>query len=153
MPKEGNDMVKIRPMTKEDCEAVFAIDRACFADAWSLKMFEELFQYSVNYYFVAEDVDGICGFAGITTSVDTADVMNIGVMPERRKEGIGQELLEVLIQQAKECECEQIMLEVRESNLPAIALYKKNGFQAIAVRKNYYTQPTEHGIIMQRSLE
>lgn len=144
-------MIEIRPMTIEDAKAVHQIDRICFSDAWSLRMFEELFQYPTNYYFVAEEKDVICGFAGISASIDTADIMNIAVLPECRRRGIGQKLLTTIWNQAKECGCEQIMLEVRESNTSAQMLYANNGFQQIAVRKDYYANPRENGIIMQRS--
>ena len=50
-------MIAIRPMTIEDCQAVCEIDQLCFSDAWKLSMFEELFQYPTNYYFVAEETD------------------------------------------------------------------------------------------------
>ena len=168
-------MIAIRPMTIEDCQAVCEIDQLCFSDAWKLSMFEELFQYPTNYYFVAEETDlgtvesdgatiesnmnemqvynsRICGFAGITVSVDTADVMNIGVLPEFRRKKIGRMLLDSLVEQGRKCGCEQMMLEVRESNQSAIQLYETSGFTQIAVRKNYYAKPTEHGIIMQRTL-
>lgn len=146
-------MIQIRPMTIEDCQTVHEIEQACFSNAWSLSMFEELFQYSTNFYFVAEEEQKICGFAGITTSIDTADVMNIGVQSGYRGRGIGRELLKQLMEQAVKCGCEQIMLEVRESNHVARQLYRTSGFEEIAVRKNYYSQPTEHGIIMRRILK
>ncbi|MBO5239781.1 MAG: ribosomal protein S18-alanine N-acetyltransferase [Lachnospiraceae bacterium] len=145
-------MIIIRPMAIEDCEAVHEIDRACFTDAWSLTMFEDLFYYPTNFYFVAEEREegALCGFGGIIASIDTADIMNIGVLPEYRRRGVGQQLLEALIIQAETCGCEQMMLEVRKSNTPAIQLYESNGFHPIAIRKNYYSNPIEDGIIMQR---
>lgn len=149
-------MIQIRPMTKEDCKEVTRIDQVCFSDAWSLSMFEDLFRYPVNHYFVAELEQKnpfIVGFAGILTSIDTADVMNIGVLPEYRKQGVGELLLKKLEKMAKFSNCEQILLEVRESNIPAIHLYQKNGYAKIAVRKNYYLNPMEHGIVMQKQLQ
>lgn len=142
-------MVQIRPMVLEDCQLVYKIDQTCFTDPWSLSMFQELFRYPTNFYFVAEEGQRICGFAGIMVSVDTADVMNIAVRKEDRGRGIGRQLLEQLTAQAKQCGCEQMLLEVRESNRTARRLYQSCGFAEIAIRKNYYSSPTEHGIIMQ----
>lgn len=148
-------MIQIRPMTIKDCKAITHIDQVCFSDAWSLSMFEDLFHYPVNHYVVAElkqENSLIVGFAGILTSVDTADIMNIGVLPEYRKQGIGEKLLQNMENLAIFSNCEQMMLEVRESNIPAIHLYRKHGFEPISVRKNYYSNPTEHGVIMKKLL-
>lgn len=136
-------------MKLEDCQKVYEIDQACFTDAWSLSMFQDIFRYPVNYYFVCEDKDRICGFAGITVSVDTADIMNIAVCKGDRGRGIGRRLLEQLMAQSIQCGCESMFLEVRESNQTARKLYESSGFVEIAVRKNYYANPTEHGVIMQ----
>lgn len=148
-------MIRIRPMMPEDCKEVVQIDQACFSDAWSLSMFEDVFQYPEHHYFVAElerQNPLLVGFAGVLTSIDTADVMNIGVLPEYRKQGIGSLFLQKLEEMANINKCEQMMLEVRESNTPAIYLYQKHGFEPIAIRKNYYSNPTEHGIVMQKKL-
>lgn len=136
-------------MKLEDCQKVYEIDQACFTDSWSLSMFQDIFRYPFNYYFVWEDEQRICGFAGITVSLDTADIMNIAVSKEYRGRGIGKQLLEQLMAQAIQCGCEKMFLEVRESNQTARKLYESSGFVEIAVRKHYYTNPTEHGIIMQ----
>ncbi len=149
-------MIQIRPMTIEDCRQVAQIERICFSNAWSVSMFESLFLYPENHYFVAEqgqEIPLIVGFAGILTAIDTADVMNIGVLPEYRKQGIGALLLQNLEEKAKFYNCTQMMLEVRESNMPAVHLYQKHGYIQIAIRKNYYSNPTENGIVMQKRLD
>ena len=150
-------MIQIRAMQTEDCTEVATIDRACFFNAWSLSMFEELFRFPANHYYVAVDslnaeANQIIGFAGILVSVDTADIMNIGVLPTYRSQGIGSLLIQKLEEDAEISKCEQMMLEVRESNVAAIELYRKHGFEQISVRKNYYSNPTEHGLIMQKPI-
>lgn len=150
-------MINIRTMQIEDCAEVVKIDQVCFSNAWSLSMFENIFNYPVNRYFVAVDTEQlaeqqIIGFAGIMVSVDTADITNIGVLPEYRGSGIGESLLKKLEDEAKKSNCEQIMLEVREHNNPAISLYRKHGFNQIAIRKNYYSNPIENGLIFQKPI-
>lgn len=149
MEESSKNRIQIRPMVLEDCQAVCEIEQTCFTDSWSLSMFQELFRYPTNFYFVAKDDRQICGFAGIMVSLDTADVMNIAVQKEYRGRGLGRRLLEQLTIQAKQCGCEQMFLEVREGNQTARRLYQSFGFAEIAIRKNYYTNPTEHGIVMQ----
>lgn len=147
-----NQDISIREMTPEDVPAVLDIDRICFSEVWSGQVFLDLFQYMSNHYYVAEQGHTVCGFAGISVAGDTADVMKIGVLPEYRRMGVAQQLLQALLVKAKETGCEQVMLEVRETNAAARQLYRKNEFRELAVRKQYYTQPVENGIVMNRKL-
>ena len=145
----------IRPMMPEDSVSVSQIDQRCFSDAWEQKTFEELFLYETNHYIVAvseKPDEKICGFAGISVSIDTADVMNIAVLPEYRRDGTGRSLLRKLEEIAKRCGCIQVMLEVREGNIPARSLYEAEGYEVISIRKNYYSRPVEHGLIMRKNI-
>ena len=123
----------VQEMTPADAHAVFDIDRICFSEVWSEQIFLDLFQYTSNHYYVAEQGHTLCGFAGISVAG-------------------AQQLLQMLLVKAKETGCEQVMLEVRESNAAARQLYRKNEFEELAVRKQYYTQPVENGIVMNRKL-
>ena len=69
-----------------------------------------------------------------------------------RRKGIGDSLLEAFICTLPDT-AEEIALEVRESNAPAIAIYKKNGFESVGIRKNFYSDPKENGIVMIRRIE
>lgn len=154
-------MMRIRPMCLEDCQAVWEIDQSCFApsDRWKLQTFENLFQYPTYYYCVAEQEEQkgkkavICGVAGMNVVGDSADIMTVAVKDAYRNEGLGGRLLYCLLSQAKASGCKLVMLEVRESNLAARNLYQAYKFEEIAQRRNYYQQPEETAIIMQRKLE
>ena len=135
--------------------SVSQIDQRCFSDAWEQKTFEELFLYETNHYIVAvseKSDEKVCGFAGISVSIDTADVMNIAVLPEYRRGGTGRSLLRKLEEIAKRGGCIQVMLEVREGNIPARSLYEAEGYEVISIRKNYYSRPVEHGLIMRKNI-
>ncbi len=88
------------------------------------------------------------GFAGILINLDCVEIMNIVVRKSFRHQGIGQELLEELIDLAKETNLECLKLEVNEKNFPAIKLYKKNGFEEVGRRPKYYHN-IEDAILMQ----
>lgn len=139
-------------MLETDIPEVQRIDRMCFSDAWTEAAYHDLFRYETNQYYIAAADNEICGFAGISISVDTADVMKIGICPEWRRQGIAQALLQELLVNAKIKKCRQVMLEVRESNHSARQLYLKNHFQELAVRKDYYKNPVENAIVMSREL-
>ena len=89
------------------------------------------------------------GYGGIWCIDETAELIRIAARKPRR--GTGVALLELLIKAAAERGCERMTLEVRESNLPARALYERFGFEEIAVRPGYYVN--EDAIIMERSLD
>lgn len=144
--------IQIRRMLEADIPEVQRIDRLCFRDAWSEAVYHDLFQYETNQYYIAASGNEICGFAGISVSIDTADVIKIGISPERRRQGLAQALLQELLINAKAKNCRQVMLEVRESNHSARQLYLKNHFQELTVRRDYYKNPVENAIVMSREL-
>jgi ribosomal-protein-alanine N-acetyltransferase len=87
-------------------------------------------------------------------AVDTADILNIGIDPDFQRQGYGRGLLNHLIEELRKRNISEIFLEVRVGNKSAIRFYKKQGFEEISVRKNYYTKNSknqlqrEDGIIM-----
>ena len=104
-------------------------------------------------YFVAKlEDDEILGFAGILINENFAEIMNIVIRKIFRKQGIGQELLEKLIEYSKDNNFDYIDLEVNEKNLPAIELYKKNNFIENGRRKKYYNN-TDDAVLMKLILK
>jgi len=85
---------------------------------------------------------------------DTADILNIGIDPDFKRQGYGTGLLNHLIEELKKRHIGEILLEVRAGNKSAIQFYKRQGFEEISVQKNYYTKNSknqahrEDGIIM-----
>ena len=80
-------------------------------------------------------VGEIVGFAGIFINIDIVEVMNIVVKKNCRHQGIGQKLLEALIQIARQTKLDRLSLEVNSKNEPAVNLYKKLGFKNIRSEK------------------
>ena len=85
---------------------------------------------------------------------DSADILNIGIDPDFKRQGHGRALLKHLIEELRKRHIGEILLEVRIGNKSAIQFYKKQGFKEISVRKNYYMKNSknqsqgENGIIM-----
>ena len=84
---------------------------------------------------------------GLSKIVGEGYVTNIAVLPEYRRLGIGEKILGYVIDNTK-AELEFISLEVRVSNIAAISLYEKFGFERAGLRKRFYTNPQEDAIIM-----
>ena len=92
--------------------------------------------------------DYIAGFIGMWLVLDEAHVVIIGLRESDRRKGIGELLLISAIEHAVENDCRMVTLEVRESNKPAIELYRKYGFQKVGLRRRYYSDTRENAVIM-----
>lgn len=147
-------MIELFPLELKYCEDVARISKECLPEYWSFGSICDVLKYNNNIYYVAKDLetDEIVGFAGIMIVADEAELLNIAVSFEYRRCGIAQKLLKRLFSDAKMQNAYRMLLEVRESNVHAQALYSKNGFSALGRRKNYYSNPGEDAIIMERML-
>lgn len=94
----------------------------------------------------------VVGFGGIMIVADEAELLNIAVSEKFRRMNIASDLMNQLICEAKAKACVRMLLEVRQSNEAAQHLYRKKNFAELGVRKNYYDNPTENAIIMERKL-
>ena len=84
---------------------------------------------------------------------DQSQITTIGVHPAYQRRGIGNMMMTKMIEESKEHHCITMSLEVRVSNEKAISLYKKNGFETVALRKNYYEDNHEDAYLMIKQLE
>jgi ribosomal-protein-alanine N-acetyltransferase len=96
------------------------------------------------------------GFAVGQIILDEAELFLIITKPEHRKQGVGRRILATFEQQAFQNAVRRIILEVADTNTAARTLYTANGYQQIAVRKNYYTFPNgshADAIVMEKYLQ
>ena len=105
-------------------------------------IFKDCFKAGYNCW-VCEEMDRILGYSIVSIAVGEAHILNISVDPSEQGQGIGRKMLENLIEVARSKRAETVFLEVRPSNIGALALYQKLGFNEIGVRKDYY--PAENG--------
>lgn len=144
----------IRRMTPQDIPAVVEIEKQCFSLPWSEKSFEDSLSREDTIFLVSEAVEEntqtccITGYMGLYLSFDEASVTNVAVSPAHRQKGYGEALVEKAKETAKEAGAECVFLEVRQSNTPALSLYKKLGFEELGIRKKFYEHPVEDAIIM-----
>ncbi|MBQ3528848.1 MAG: ribosomal protein S18-alanine N-acetyltransferase [Clostridia bacterium] len=138
---------------EEDCHELFLCERECFpGDYWSENTFLENMKNPACRMVCLCDmqVPKIISYSVFYTVGDEADLANIAVLPERRKEGIGGALLDEILGIAFSDGAFRIFLEVRESNEAAIGLYRSRGFAEIGKRKRYYRNPTEDAVLMMK---
>ena len=143
-----SDMI-IRRMTIRDVDAVTAIEQAVFPRPWTKADFEkEMTKNVCARYLVAETEGKLVAYAGVWVVLDEGQVTKIAVLSEFRSRGIGETVFRALLQYAANLGAAFVTLEVRESNMPARRLYEKCGFISVGIRKKYYEDNGENGVIM-----
>jgi len=139
-------------MKVSDVAAIAELEKRCFSDPWSADSIASELVNPLSYWLVAE-VDGqVAGYVGSQSVLDAADMMNIAVSPEYRRRGVAKALVNELIAYLSKNDVIALLLEVRVSNEPAIALYEKMGFQQVGRRPNYYRNPCEDALILRKGL-
>lgn len=143
----------IHPLQKEHVDAMYAIESIAHSHPWSKSSLADCFAplYRILGIF---DGEQLLGFAIVQQIVDEVTLHDICVKPDEMGKGLGKLLLDDVIQQAIQHHGACIFLEVRVSNLPAINLYKKAGFEQNGLRKNYYPTPSgkEDAVLMIKQL-
>lgn len=150
-------MPHLRAMTMRDLSAVLAIEEQQFGDdAWPRSFFMRDLANTQAVYLVLELIDEsagpaapqLAGYAGYWLLEDEANLMNIAIASAWQRQGWGEYLLrEVLVRMAL-AGAQLCTLEVRVSNLPAQALYRKLGFEATGRRRRYYQNNGEDALLM-----
>ena len=137
-------------MTIDHVAQVAALDRACFSMPWSESVIAAELNNPLSLWVVAVDGETVIGYVGSQAVCGEADMMNIAVLPDYRRQGIGKELVSSLIKMLNDREVHSLTLEVRTSNEPAIAMYNLLGFEQVGRRPNYYIAPREDALILRK---
>jgi ribosomal-protein-alanine acetyltransferase len=144
-----------RPLAEADIEAVATLELEAHAAPWTAGNFRDAL--AAGYGMAVGVADGaVIAYGVLLFSPGEAQLLNLTVAPEARRQGIGRTLLRRFLSDARARGAEQCFLEVRESNVAAIALYAQEDFAAVARRVGYYPStgagPREDAIVMRRSL-
>lgn len=145
-------MTEITVASSGCLDELFEIEKLCFTPAWSKAQLSDEITREDAFAAVSTENGIITGFCIFRMAGDQAELFQIAVHPDFRGEGTAEKLLLRGICWARDKNAESVFLEVRESNYPAIGLYKKLGFEKLGVRKGYYTQPVENAVIMVRKV-
>ena len=142
----------IRLMRQDDVPQIANLEKLCFSDPWSENSIGSELDNRLSCWLVAEEQGRVAGYVGSQSVLDMADMMNIAVDPGFRRQGIAEQLILALIEKLKEKGIIALLLEVRVSNAPAIALYEKLGFEQVGRRPRYYHNPREDALILRKEL-
>ncbi len=139
-------------MTEAQAPQIAALEAASFSLPWDEAAIRRELDNKLSLWLTAVEDGRVLGYAGSQTVFEDADILNVCTAPAARRRGIAEALMRELERQLIPRGAEQITLEVRASNEPAIALYQKLGYQQIGLRKNYYEKPREDAVLMQKAL-
>lgn len=137
-------------MNDSHVEAVAQLEQRCFNDPWSVNSIKSELNNPLSLWLVAVEDEIVAGYVGSQSVMGWSDMMNLAVAPEYRRQGVGERLVNALIERLRENQISCLTLEVRVSNLTAIALYDKLGFQQVGRRPNYYRNPKEDALILRK---
>lgn len=148
---ETSDLtVELYPMRARHLPQVLALEAAVQPHPWTRGMFESELDNSLGdrRYTIAAVGRHLAGFCGLWCCVDEVHVTTIGVAPKWQRHRIGQRLMVDAGRWALARQASAMTLEVRASNQPAQALYRKFGLAPVGLRRGYYAESGEDALIM-----
>ena len=140
-------------MNESHVAAVAELEKICFSDPWSEKSVGDELNNPLSLWLVAMEEDRLAGYVGSQSVMGESDMMNVAVDPDFRRQGIGENLVNALVEHLAQLGNYCLSLEVRASNEPAISLYQKLGFNQVGRRPNYYRNPKEDALILRKEWE
>lgn len=143
--------VELAPAVRADLPAIDLIERSSFVEARPLSTFADELERSIARLVVAKIGGQVSGYCNYWLVLEEASLLSIAVHPDRRGRGIAHALLTHMLAEATGAGCQRVILEVRRSNQPALALYQRQGFTVSYQRRAYYGDG-EDALVMTRDL-
>jgi len=152
--KTDKKLFNIKLSAPKDAKSIAAAENAVFSDPWSVSGISHFTDCSSAFVISAEARNGeLAGYAIGSFAAGEGELLRIAVLPDHRRCGLGQDILNEFLRQMISRSVETVFLEVRVSNAGAIALYEKTGFEKYTVRRNYYKNPVEDAVMMRLDLD
>ncbi len=130
-------------------DSIYDIEIKTFSDAWSKNSIKSAMESEpCNIFLALDDDNTVIGYIFFYLIDEEAEILNLAVIPEKRRMGIASSLLKYSFEIMKKNGVRNAYLDVRKSNIPALSLYKSFNFEQLTIRKNYYTKPVEDAIDM-----
>ena len=137
---------------EEDIKQIAELEKKTFSDAWTTKSVQDTLEQKQAFITVAEADGNVVGYCIIYYVMDEAEIARIAICDTVRRNGIGNGLLQYACECCRERGVARLLLDVRESNVGAIAFYEHFGFQKDGTRKQFYEMPKEDAVLMSMSL-
>ncbi len=134
--------LRFRPMALSDVNRVMLIEQAVYPYPWTTTIFNDCIRVGYHCWLALSGAE-LVGHAVISIAAGESHLLNVSIGKPYQRRGFGRELVEFLIEDARDHQAETMLLEVRPSNLSAIACYQAAGFNEVGCRKGYY--PADNG--------
>ena len=148
---ETNPFV-IRYMDRKHIPQVLEIEQASYPAPWSESAFKNEIESGTSVAIVALAGEFVAGYLVGWIVADQVHVANIAVEDVHRRMGVGTGMMAWLLDEAIRRGCTTSSLEVRESNQAARSMYSRLGYRPVALRKSFYSNPREDGVVMLKNL-
>jgi ribosomal-protein-alanine N-acetyltransferase len=151
----GEQLLHFARMRTDDLDEVLAIEETVYSHPWSRGNFLDSLYNGYETWVVRDATHALVGYFLMMMAIDEAHLLNISVKAQLQGRGIGRRLLDKVSMLASELGMHSLLLEVRPSNVRALAIYKQYGFSQIGLRKNYYPaaeNQREDAIVMRLAL-
>lgn len=147
---EGLVIVKLNA---KHLDELAELEKECFSTPWSYDSLANELMNPLSVFYVAQIFGRVAGYVSMNVISYEGFINNLAVKETFRRQGIGSALVHALCGYAQEHAMKVLTLEVRPSNTAAIQLYERFGFRQEGERKNFYSNPTENGLIMTKHFE
>ncbi len=142
MSAQLDNLPRYRRMTAGDLDTVLAIETRIYPYPWTRGNFSD--SLAAGYHCLIMEIGSeLVGYSVVMLGAGEAHLLNLSIAARWQRRGLGRELLGHVLKLARNEAAERILLEVRQSNTAAQALYEDSGFSRIAVRRDYY--PAQSG--------
>ena len=143
-------------MEEGDLPSVCAIEQLSFTNPWQENTFRgEIHNHPISFphVIVHKLYKKVIGYILYWHLREEVHINNVAIHPDFRRQGIGEAVLHKVLAQVQSEGAQYVVLEVRPSNVAALTLYKKLGFEFLGARKNYYFMPQEDAVILGKRLK
>ncbi|TXL67431.1 ribosomal-protein-alanine N-acetyltransferase [Zeimonas arvi] len=135
--------VRARHMARHDLPRVIAIENEIYSFPWSPGNFSDSLEAGYDCWAFDDGSGALVAYAVVMWIPDEVHLLNLSVAAPRQRRGLGRAILEWVSADAARRGARGMLLEVRPSNLPALRLYERSGFERIGVRRRYYPAPDQ----------
>lgn len=148
----------VERLLRADAAGIARLHREDFSRPWSAGEFSDLIDQPTVFGFVAREIgrkQDLAGFVLARLAADEAEILTVAVARAHRRGGLGRELMEAVLRDLHAARAAHLLLEVDETNAPALALYRRLAFREVGRRENYYEQagaPATGALVLRRDL-
>ncbi len=138
---------------KEHISLIANLEKKTFVHPWSESSLSSFFETESALYIVAMEGNELASYCTMLIVLDEVQIINVATNEKYKRQGYADAVISLALDEALRRGLNTISLEVRESNVPAIALYEKFGFVVAGERKDFYTNPRENALVMIKNLD